>query len=240
MIQKEINKIQKKFGRTIAAGNLINDNDKILIGLSGGKDSLTLTDLLYQKQKYYPVKFSLYAAYIEIAGIGEVTDIEYLSKFCCSREIPLFIKKNDVNFNSDLDKCYNCSTSKRKVLFDLCKELNCGKLALGHNLDDNIETILLNMFYQGRISGICSKLNIFNGNLEIIRPLLDISENEIETYVRLKGLITNTGKCRYSYENSRNNVKEIIAQLAENNDKVKYNIKNSISNVKYFNQNTIN
>lgn len=231
------NKISKKLlkqtGKTINHYKLIKKNDRIIVGLSGGKDSLSLLDLLYLRKQYVPVEHTLIAAYIEIDEIGHRLDINELQKFCDERNLEFIYKKISVDMNKDenKDKCFVCSWHRRKALFKLAEELKCNKLALGHHIDDIIATLFMNMTMQGNISTMPISISLFEGELEIIRPLGQIEENHIIEYSNINKLKIQKHECKFGKNQSREKVTEILSKLYQLNPHVKKNIFRSMSHI---------
>ncbi len=223
-------------GKAINDFNLINDNDRILVGFSGGKDSIALYDILEQRKKYVPINYELIPVFVYNGEYTETIN-EANDFFRDFYEKNVIIKTVDINGfiksgKSKENPCFICSKIRRKIFFDLAYELKCNKLALGHNLDDINETLLLNIFFSGNISTMLPKQELFNGNLTIIRPLAYLTENDILKYVKMKEFPIVEKKCTYRGKSKqRETVKNIINMLSKENKKVKKNIANSIRNV---------
>ena len=156
--------------------NLISEGDHILVGLSGGKDSMILLEALAERLSAVPFDFSITAAHVEAMGIGYEINREKLASFCDRLDIPLHYRSIEPNLEKDPSKtaCFICSWHRRKELFKLTKELNCNKLALGHHRNDAIETLLMNMIYHGSISSLPYTLDMFEGRIRLIRPMMDL------------------------------------------------------------------
>lgn len=231
---KILRKLSKTTGKTIYNYSLISEGDHIVTGLSGGKDSLTLLDILAEKKRKMPINFNITACYVELESLGHKINIDELQDFCKSRDITFMVKRinPDLNLHPGKDKCFICSWFRRKTLFNLCRELNAHKLALGHNMDDIVETFIMNTFFQGNISTMPVKLSMFEGELFIIRPLAEVEESLIEKYSSIKNLKVQRQECTYSKAQSRSKVKNIILELEKFNPDVRRNIFNSLKNIK--------
>jgi len=212
---KFIVNVNKSVGRTIQQQQLIEKDDHILIGLSGGKDSLALLEILANRRKYIPYNFQLSAAHINIKNVLYEIDNSYLINFCKKLNIPLYFKKIEIDLNKDPKKgtCFICSWQRRKELFTFTKKLKCNKLALGHHLEDANETFLINMIYHGSISGMPYKLKMFNGRLELIRPLLDQREDKIKQYAQIKKYPNEKLICPYEDKNKRNEIRQLLNKI---------------------------
>ena len=226
-------KIEDKVKKAIWEYNLINDNDKILIGLSGGKDSLALVDLLSRRSKILQPKFSIVAAHIIMENIPYTSDIDYLQEYTKERGVPLIIHKTSFNPSTDKRKtpCFLCSWMRRKMLFNIAKEQKCNKIALGHHQDDILETLLMNLIYQGAFSTMPPSLKMNKFEMEIIRPLCLVKEEEIEKiakWQKFKGQLKN---CPYESVSNRANIKKFLSEITEINPQARHSLWASMHNI---------
>ena len=168
-------RIQRRFGKASVEFRLIEDGDKILVGLSGGKDSLCLLELLAKRSRVHRPQFSVEAAHIRMENIHYETDASYLQSFCDKLGVPLHVITTRLSPPTTQAKkkpmCFLCSWQRRKQLFNLAQELGCNKIALGHHQDDIIHTALMNLTFQGHFSTMPAKLRMRKMPLTIIRPL---------------------------------------------------------------------
>jgi tRNA 2-thiocytidine biosynthesis protein TtcA len=224
-------------GKAINDFKMINDRDRILVGFSGGKDSIALFDILYERRKVVPIDYELIPIFVYN---GEYEDTireveEYFLNFYKTNVIVKTVNIKDF-VKSEQNKenpCFICSKIRRKIFFDVAFSLKCNKLALGHNMDDMNETLLLNIIYSGNISTMLPKQELFNGDLTIIRPLIYLTEEQILKYVKVNDFPIIEKKCTYRGKSKQREViKNIINELYKSNKKVKKNIANSIRNVK--------
>lgn len=232
MNNKHIYNTKKRIVRTLGKQNLLSDNDRILIALSGGKDSMILLETLIECKKHLPFKVDLIACHILIENIGYETDIEYLATFCKQHKIDFKLKKFKVNLDSDSKKstCFICSWNRRKALFELTKELNCNKLAFGHHMDDALQTLLMNMVYHGSISSLPYSFNMFENRIKVIRPLLDISEEDLQKYACIQGYKAEIKKCIYA-NSKRKEFGDLINTIAAKHHVARKNLFRSMSNI---------
>jgi len=225
--------ISKKVGRAVGDYNMIKDKDKILVAVSGGKDSLTLLKLLKYRQSFAPIKFDILAAHIDfgysktlpklLAGFFEKLQVKYYIK-----KVNIFKDKNRADIN-----CFWCSWNRRKALFELAAKRKFNKVALGHHFDDIIETVLLNLFYQGQISAMKPKQELFDGKITIIRPLAYVEEKETARLAhQLKDFPYQTCDCPSAIDSHRKVIKKIIRELYRSCPHIKKNIFNSIKRIK--------
>lgn len=214
-MDKYISNLNKRVVKTMKKQDLLSAGDKILVALSGGKDSMILLDILAECRKYIPIKFELVATHILISNIGYKTDTKYLKEFCEERNVPFILKEFEIDMAAQKTKseCFICSWNRRKALFSLANEINCTKIALGHHMDDSIETLLMNMMYHGRISSMPFKLSMFDGDVEIIRPLLEISEESLIGYAAIAGYKKELKFCPYE-STKRSEIKELLKNIS--------------------------
>ena len=213
--------------------SLLDEGDHVLLGLSGGKDSMILLESLVERKAAVPFEFRLTAAHVEAAGIGYQIDKDKLSRFCENLNVPLHYKtiEPDLEKESSKSACFICSWNRRKELFNLSKELNCNKLALGHHRNDAVETLLLNMIYHGSISSLPYSLNMFEGRLKLIRPLMDLDERMLEEYAFLNDLVKVEKSCPHEDSSQRDRIAQLINQIEGIHSKGPFNMFKSMDKI---------
>ncbi len=227
--EKKLLNFSKKVGRGINRFRMIEDGDSILLGISGGKDSLCLSLALALRRFRVPISYSLQAAFIEWREFSlEQQQKEALQHFFAELEIPLKIVSAHMFPPSFKNKfnCYLCSRNKKRILFEEAKKLGISKIALGHHLDDFIETTMMNMFFQGEFSTMMPVQSFFNGRIKLIRPLCEVTEKEIERIVRICDLPLVSIDCPNKETNLRTLMKDMIKRLSRVNKRVRENIYN--------------
>ena len=144
-------KLRSAFTKALKEYALLEDGDKVLIGLSGGKDSLALVELFAERRKIFKPRFTVEAAHVMVRNVPYQSDLEYLKDYCNNFSIPLHVVETEFDASTDKRKspCFLCSWNRRKKLFETAQELGCNKIALGHHQDDIIETLLMNLTFQG-------------------------------------------------------------------------------------------
>jgi tRNA 2-thiocytidine biosynthesis protein TtcA len=227
--------IRSLMGRAIHRFGLIQDRGRILVGVSGGKDSLTLLHLLHERRKRVQTHYDLIAVHIALGFNSERANT--LKDFFEREGLSYHIEFTDIGKRANSSEnrenpCFLCSWERRKRLFQLAYRLKCNKVALGHHKDDLIETLLLNIFYSGEISTMVPIQTLFKGKITLIRPLVLIEEKKIERFARELGLPFGPSGCPHSGRTKRREVKELIETLGKKNRKVKGNIFRSLSNIK--------
>ncbi len=188
--KKEIELI-KKMGRSMIDYDMVQQNDVILVAVSGGKDSISLLNLLYENQKLriFNKKYKLVAYHL---SINKKHDPFELEDYCKQRGIEYHNEKSDlhpfIKKQTKKNPCYLCSQIRRKWIFDYARKNNINKIALGHTIDDIVTTSLMNIFYHRNLASQLPKLPILDNKFTIIRPLAYIEENQLRKYVEDKKL----------------------------------------------------
>ena len=235
-------RLTKKFHKACADYGLIADGDHILIGLSGGKDSLALVEFLGKRAQVYVPRFQVTAVHIRVKERDYHSDLSYLEDFCARVRVPLVIRDTEIGEareTSNLEgksqekhPCFLCSWYRRKALLDVAKELGCNKIALGHHKDDLIETLLMNLIFQGSVSTIPPLLHMEKMPLQMIRPLCLIEEKDIATYAEMSRYEKQLKLCPLEKVSSRAQVKDLLSQLEELNPNVRDSIWGAMENIK--------
>lgn len=211
-------KLLRLLNQALKRFSLINDGDKILVGLSGGKDSLTLLDLLAERQKIYKPLFHLEAVHVRSAFIDYQTDCSYLSNFCLSRGVPLHIV--DIAFEEEDTQrnrvpCFLCAWKRRKTMFEIAQKQGCNKIALGHHKDDIVQTALMNISFNGRFDTMAVRQRMHKFPIEIIRPLCNIREDDILRWKELNDFNSLLKVCPYERCSKRTSFKKLFEKLQE-------------------------
>lgn len=229
-------RLTKRFHKACADYGLIADGDHILVGLSGGKDSLALVEFLGKRAQVYVPRFKVTAVHVRVKERDYHSDVSYLEDFCARVRVPLIIRDTEIGEEAGDEKkkdpCFLCSWYRRKVLFDVAKELGCNKIALGHHKDDIIETLLMNLIFQGHIGTIAPLLQMDKMPIQMIRPLCLIEETEIERYAALSGYEKQSRLCPLEKVSSRAQIKELLKQLEQLNPEVRDSIWGAMENIK--------
>ena len=169
--------------------NMIQDGDKIAIGVSGGKDSVMLTLALAQLRKYMDVKFDIVAVTLDCQFSGKETDYSVLEKLFADRGVEYIIKRTDIgpiifDVRKEENPCSLCARMRRGALHDLTKELGCNKIALGHHLDDAIETFYMNLWNEGRIGTFSPVTYLSRKDITMLRPMCLAWESDVINAMR--------------------------------------------------------
>jgi tRNA(Ile)-lysidine synthetase-like protein len=226
-------KVFRKIGKANQSYDLINEGDKILMALSGGVDSFVLLDSIASRLKYLPIHYTVHAIHVQVENLPIETDVNAIQTICDNLEIPLHIEKTTV-FNhkgNNKSTCFPCSWQKRKVIFKKAKELNFNKVAFGHHLDDSLETLMMNMVHHAEISSIPPKVYMKKGDIELIRPLILLSEDEVKAYAEAQKIYKAEKECPFEDRSQRKRFKEIISTIGNMDKSAKLNMFNSMSKI---------
>ena len=216
--------------------NMIQEGDKIAVGLSGGKDSLTLLTALANFQKFSPQKFELIAITIDQTN-GE-TDLSPLRNYCNELGVEFHIVKTQIfniifNERKEKNPCSLCAKMRRGSLNNTAKELGCNKVALAHHSDDLIETFFLSLFYEGRLSTFSPVTYLSNVDITVIRPMLCINEDIIKQSSKNLPIIENI--CPVNHQTKREDIKKIMGLFEEKFKNIKKQVLNAIIHPERYN-----
>jgi tRNA 2-thiocytidine biosynthesis protein TtcA len=214
---------------------MIADGDRILVAVSGGKDSLALFWTLRERRTRAPVRYEIFPVHIDPGFEGGFGG--RLAAFLNESETPLRIEYTDFGTSAHSRKnrenpCFLCSRLRRKRLFDIAAELSCNKVAMGHHKDDIIETLFLNICYSGEISTMLPYQPLFGGKCILIRPLAFAGEEVIRRFADEVGFPDFVNPCPSSADSRRGDIRALLAALYRRNRKVRGNIFRSLSRVK--------
>lgn len=204
--------------------HMIEDNDKIAVGLSGGKDSLTLLSSLAGLRRFYPCSFSLYAVTVDI-GFGN-QDFTQIEKYCNELDIPYSVIPTSISQivfedRKETSPCSLCAKMRKGALNDAMKQLGCNKIAYAHHKDDIVETMLMSLIYEGRLHTFAPVTYLDRSDLTVIRPLLFMNEADIIGYVNKYKVPVTKSKCPVDGYTKREYVKQLLKKLNQENPGVK-------------------
>ena len=231
-------RLNERFVKAMATYHLIEDDDHILVGLSGGKDSLLLLELLARRSRISHPRFKVEALHVRMENIHYETDTSYLQQFCDNLGVTLHVKttsfevgaaENGKDARRQKQPCFLCSWNRRKQMFNLAQELGCNKIALGHHQDDLLHTALMNLTFQGRFDTMPALLKMRKMPLSIIRPLCMIEEKDIKTYAALQGYQKQQKLCPYETNSHRADIKEIYDAIERMNPEARYSMWNALN-----------
>ncbi len=199
--------------RAIQDYNMISSGDKIAVGVSGGKDSLTLLAALHAFKRFSEVPFEVMGITVDMGFDG--VDYTPIKDFCDQLGVSYIVKKTDIaeilfDVRKEKNPCSLCSRMRRGALNDLAKENSCNKVALGHNNEDVIETFFLSLFYEGRLNSFSPVTYLSRRELSVIRPLIYAPEADIRGYARRASLPVVKNPCPMDGVSKRQDMKDFI------------------------------
>lgn len=225
-------KISSLIDKAIFDYNLIEPGDKILVGASGGKDSTLLLEYFSNRKKRPNCNFCFEAVHIQSDFSPEFPS--EISEFLKKRQIPFkIIKVNILKRVKENEKmsCYWCATQRRTELLNYALKNGFNKIALGHHLDDILETFLMNMLEKGNLSTMIPKMSYKKWNETIIRPLCYVSEKRIIEYIAKNDYKSYICTCSYENNSARKTAKKLLEQLTQGDENKKQKIFNALKNV---------
>ena len=183
----ELQRILSFVRRAVDDYGMIAEGDKIAVGISGGKDSLTLLASLAALRRFYPAKFDLVALTVDMGFEG--VDLSPIATFCQALDVPFIVEKTDIakvifEIRKESNPCSLCAKMRRGALHARAKAEGCNKIALGHHFDDAVETFMLNLFHEGRLGCFSPVTYLSRRDLTRIRPLLYAQEKDVRYYVK--------------------------------------------------------
>ncbi len=202
----------------ISKYNLIKDGDKIAVGVSGGKDSVVLLKLLAEYKRFSPEKFDLIAVTIDLDFSDTKTDFSPIRKLCEDLGVEYFVEKTDIgkivfDIRKESNPCALCSKMRKGALNNFAKEKGCNKIALGHHADDAVDTMMLSLLYEGRLSSFAPKTYLDKIDLTLIRPLILTREINVIGYSKTLPIVKSC--CPANKKTKREHVKTLIANVCE-------------------------
>ncbi len=227
--------INKRIGQALHDYEMLAEGDRILLAVSGGVDSLVLCHILKLWHRKAPISFKLMAVHLDL-GFAKDGPEQVASQLANTGLDYQLIHTNlgptALEQGKGKDICFHCARNRRSRLFELCRELDCNKLALGHHKDDIIETFFINLMYGGNISTMLPSQTLFKGNLQLIRPLAYLDKKAIETL----GLVFKTeavpNLCPQSEVSKRVTIRQHLAEIYQQSPEIRNTIFASLANSK--------
>ena len=217
--------------RAVDDYGMIEEGDRIAVGVSGGKDSLALLSALAEMRRFYPKKYEIVAITVDMGFAG--MDYSPIAEFCKERDIEFAIEKTDIakiifEVRREPNPCSLCAKMRRGSLHAAAQAHNCNKVALGHHYDDAVETFMMNLFFEGRLGCFSPKSFLSNRRLTLIRPLLYATEKDVQYFARRQELPIVKNQCPEDKATERENMKNLLAMLEKENKGVKHRIFNAM------------
>lgn len=228
-----MDKVLKLANKAMKEYEMLVDGDRVMIGLSGGKDSLALVEVLAARQRIFKPKIEVLACHVSVENVPYQSDLDYLREFCESRGVR-FVHKT-TRFEEDTKDgrgpCFLCAWNRRKTLFKAAEEFGCTKLALGHHKDDILETLLMNQIFQGAYATMPPVLRMAKFEMAIIRPLALVREAEIEAVAEAHEYRKQIKNCPHEKVSNRPQVREILQRMEELNPNAASSLWGAMTNI---------
>lgn len=212
---------------------MIEEGDHIAVGISGGKDSLTLLYALHGLKRFYPKKFDLTAITVDLGY--EQFDLTPIQELCKELEIPYIIEKSDIynilfNIRKESNPCSLCAKMRKGALNDAIKKVGCNKVAYAHHKDDIIETMLLSLIFEGRFHSFSPRTYLDRMDLTVIRPIMFVDEMDVIGFQNKYQLPVVKSKCPVDGHTKRQYAKELVRQLNQEHPGAKERMFHAILN----------
>ncbi len=213
---KELQRILSFARRAVDDYGMIREGDKIAVGISGGKDSMTLLAALAALRRFYPIPFSLCAVTVDMGF--PTADFSSIAAYCESIDVPYRVEKTDIaeiifNVRKEPNPCSLCSKMRRGVLHSTAKEMGATRVALGHHFDDAVDTFMLNLFFEGRVGCFSPVSYLSRADLHMIRPLIYAPEKDIAYFIRHADIPLLKSPCPEDHNTERENMKLLLSKL---------------------------
>lgn len=218
--KKSFKKLLSLTRQAVQDHNLIEDGDCICVGVSGGKDSMSLLMVLNQLRTFYPKKFNIKAIIVSL-GFKDF-DISPVTKLCNELNVEYRVVETQISeivFNARNEKnpCSLCANLRRGALNNAAKDLGCNAVALAHHKNDVIETAMMSLLYEGRFYCFPPKTYLDKTNLKVIRPFIYVEENDIRQYKKVAPFTVTINPCPMDKSSNRANIKELLKKLQKDN-----------------------
>ena len=224
--------LAERMVKAMATFGLIDDDDRILVGLSGGKDSLCLLELLARRQRIQHPRFELGALHVRMANIHYESDTSYLQQFAARLGVELHVVTTSFDASTDTRKtpCFLCSWYRRKAMFDFAQAHGYNKIALGHHQDDILHTTLMGLMFQGQFGSMPAFLQMRKMPLALIRPLCMIAETKIREYAEMRHYEKQKKSCPYETSSHRTTAKTLFEEIESIHPEARANIWRALMN----------
>lgn len=218
--------------RAIDDYSMIEEGDKIAVGVSAGKDSLTLLCAMAALRRFYPKKFELIAITIDMGFEG--MDFDECKRLCEELDVPYHIVPTEISkiifdVRKESNPCSLCAKMRRGALHTAAKELGCTSVALGHHFDDVVETFMLNLFFEGRLGCFSPVTYLSRVGIKLIRPMLYMPEKEVKAFAQKNDLPVTPSPCPADKNTQREEMKQLLYTLEKDNKGLRYRIFGAIA-----------
>ena len=206
---------------------MIDEGDRIAVGISGGKDSLALLAILAQMRLFYPKKYELFAITVDMGFEG--ADFSEISEFCRRYDVKYKVVKTDIakiifDVRKESNPCSLCAKMRRGTLHAAAVELGCNKVALGHHFDDAVETFMMNLFFEGRLGCFSPITYLSNRDITLIRPMIFATEKDVRYFANKERLPVSESLCPEDKATEREEMKKLLSELEKKNRGLRHRI----------------
>ncbi len=230
-------RLLRTMARTSMAWGLLEPGDRILVAVSGGKDSYSLLHLLHRLKGRLPFAIELLAIHVVQGQPG--VDAAPLEKWLADSGVPHLIVREDVysvmqrNAVDGQNPCAICARMRRGILYTQAQKNGCNKIALGHHREDTLATLLMNLFHSGRIQAMPAKYRTDDNRFDVIRPLIEVAEADLAACARMNGFpIIPCVLCAGSGDHQRRRMNELMDRLEQEHPRIKDSMLGALKNVK--------
>ena len=232
MTMNEMKRLLSFVRRAADDYDMISDGDRIAVGISGGKDSLTLLETLAEMRRFYPKKYEVVAITVDMgfekAGFGSC-DFSEIRELCRRLKVEYRVVSTDIakiifDVRKESNPCSLCAKMRRGCLHAAAVEHGCNKVALGHHFDDAVETFMLNLFFEGRLGCFSPKSYLSNRKITLIRPLLYATEKDVSYFANRRELPIIKSLCPEDKTTERENMKNLLREIERTNKGLRHRI----------------
>ena len=227
LIMSEMRRMLSYVRRAVDDYNMIEEGDRIAVGVSGGKDSLALLETLAEMRRFYPKSYEVVAITVDMGFEG--ADYSEIEEFCRRINVKYVVQESDIakivfDIRKEPNPCSLCAKLRRGLLHSAAQDNNCNKVALGHHFDDAVETFMMNLFFEGRLGCFSPKSYLSNRKLTLIRPMLYATEKDVQRFVNKRSLPVLKSLCPEDHATERENMKKLLTDLEKNNKGLRHRI----------------
>jgi len=228
--------VNRRIGKAMHDYSMLAEGDRVLIAVSGGVDSLVLSWILDYWQHKAPIQYSLLAVYIDNGF--EISTSDTIAKQLEKINVPYLVKNTDfwkraAAAEDEKSVCYHCARLRRNLLFSIAEQGGFNKIAFGHHKDDILETFFINLLYAGNLSTMVPRQELFEGRLNIIRPMAYLEKKEVKDIAEKAGIMPVKNPCPKDGDSKRQEARKILASLCDLDPKIKSNIFAALSNIRH-------
>lgn len=223
----KLQQLYSKVRQALQDYDMVQPGDRIAIGISGGKDSLTLLYALAGLRRFYPVPFEIVAITVDIGFEG--FDLSPIEALCRELDVEYYIVHTEIEKILETDSCSLCARMRKGALNEKALELTCSKIAYAHNTDDVVETMMLSMIYEGRFSTFWPVTPLEKTNLTVIRPLVFVSKADVIGFKNKYQLPVVSNPCPYDHNSERTYVRDLLDEMNRHAPGVKQRMMTAIT-----------